>query len=166
MSANVPLTAAPRTPPTRDAAVAAIESHLGGRRLGTRRHTDRRVYIDVRPGDVPDVTRFVFRELGARFQIASGLDAGDALEILYHWAFDRLGLVVTLCTRLPREDPRIESLAGICKATEWIEREMHELLGIRFPGHPDPRRLLLPDDWPEGNYPLRRDAPPRGPEVP
>jgi Ni,Fe-hydrogenase III component G len=165
MSANPPVHPEPRTPPTRDAAVAAIEAHLGDRRLGTRRHTDRRVYLDVGPGDVPELTRFVFRELGARFQIASGIDTGDAIEILYHWAFDRLGLVVTLCTRLPREDPQIASLAGICKATEWIEREMNELLGIRFPGHPDPRRLLLPDDWPEGRYPLRRDCPPPDPEV-
>jgi len=39
----------------------------------------------------------------------------------------------------------------------WIEREMRELLGITFEGHPDPRRLLLPDNWPDGVYPLRQD---------
>jgi NADH:ubiquinone oxidoreductase subunit C len=42
-------------------------------------------------------------------------------------------------------------------AAEWIEREMWELLGIRFRNHPDLRHLLLSDDWPEGKYPLRRD---------
>lgn len=157
MSANP---AAPAAPADRDAMIAAIEARLGERRVATLRPSPRRAYIEVRPEDVPDATRLVFRELGARFQIASGVDAGDALEILYHWAFDRLGLVVTLRTRLPREDPQIESLAGLCKATEWIEREMRELLGIRFLNHPDPRPLLLPDDWPEGCYPLRRDAAP------
>ena len=50
----------------------------------------------------------------------------------------------------------VESLAGSCKATEWIEREMAELLGITFRNHPDMRHLLLADDWPEGRYPLRR----------
>ena len=151
-------------PATREAAIGAIEAALGERLVGTYRHSDRRAYLEVRPEDVPEITRFVFRELGARFQIASGLDNGTDLEILYHWAFDPLGLVVTLRTRLPRENPQIESLAGICKATEWIEREMHELLGIRFANHPDPRHLLLRDDWPEGNYPLRRDAPSRNGE--
>ncbi|MHC5035633.1 MAG: NADH-quinone oxidoreductase subunit C [Planctomycetota bacterium] len=38
-----------------------------------------------------------------------------------------------------------------------MEREMNDLLGIVFEGHPDPRRLILADDWPEGVYPLRRD---------
>jgi len=38
----------------------------------------------------------------------------------------------------------------------WIEREMHELLGVNFPGHPNLKKLLLPDDWPDGVYPLRK----------
>ena len=53
--------------------------------------------------------------------------------------------------------PEIDSLAPTIEATNWIEREMTELLGINFKGHPDMRRLLLPDEWPEGIYPLRRD---------
>jgi len=150
----------PAAPATREAALEAIAAALGDRVLETYHHSDRRTYVEVRPEDVPSITRVVFRDLGARFQIASGVDTGTAIEILYHWAFDGLGLVVTLRTRLPREDPEIESLAGLCKATEWIEREMQELLGVRFRNHPDPRHLLLRDDWPEGHYPLRRDAPP------
>jgi NADH:ubiquinone oxidoreductase subunit C len=113
--------------------------------------------VEVKPGDVPEVTRLVFRDLGARFQIASGVDTPQAIEILYHWAFDPLGFVVTVRTRLDRQNPEIESLARICKGTEWIEREMWELLGVRFRNHPDLRHLLLADDWPEGKYPLRRD---------
>ena len=53
-------------------------------------------------------------------------------------------------------DP-LDSIAPFCRAAEWIEREMWELLGIRFRNHPDLRHLLLDDDWPEGQYPLRRD---------
>jgi NADH-quinone oxidoreductase subunit C len=45
----------------------------------------------------------------------------------------------------------------MCPAAEWIEREMWELLGIKFLGHPDLRHLLLSDDWPEDNFPLRRN---------
>jgi Ni,Fe-hydrogenase III component G len=99
----------------------------------------------------------MFKDLGARFQIASGVDTPTAIEILYHWALDRLGFIVTVRTRLDRDKPEIESVAGICAGTEWIEREMWELLGITFRNHPDMRHLLLREDWPEGQYPLRRD---------
>jgi Ni,Fe-hydrogenase III component G len=158
--------AADRPPGTRDEALAAIDAAMGDRIRGRYRHSPTRVYLDVSPEDVPAISRLVFRGLGARFQIASGVDTEDAIEILYHWALDRLGLVVTVRTRLPRENPEIESLAPSCKAAEWIEREMQELLGIRFLGHPDPRHLLLRDDWPAGNFPLRRDAPSRNGEGP
>ena len=79
------------------------------------------------------------------------------MEILYHWALDGLGMIVTVRTRIDRDRPEIASITGICPAAEWIEREMWELLGISFPGHPDLRHLVLQDDWPEGKFPLRRD---------
>jgi len=66
-------------------------------------------------------------------------------------------LMFTVRTKLDRDKPALESIAGICKGAEWIEREMWELLGITFKNHPDMRHLLLADDWPEGKYPLRRD---------
>jgi NADH:ubiquinone oxidoreductase subunit C len=58
---------------------------------------------------------------------------------------------------LPRDEPEIESIANLCTAAEWVEREMWELLGIRFRNHPDMRHLLLDEDWPAGSHPLRRD---------
>lgn len=119
--------------------------------------SDRRIFAEVEPRDIPAVSRLLFRELGARFQIASGIDTPTSIEILYHWAFDEHGFVVTLKTRLDRDAPEIESLTNICKGTEWIEREIWELLGVNFKNHPDMRHLLLKDDWPEGQYPLRRD---------
>jgi Ni,Fe-hydrogenase III component G len=51
----------------------------------------------------------------------------------------------------------VDSLASTIKGAAWIEREMHELLGIEFTGNQDLRRLLLSEEWPEGVYPLRRD---------
>ena len=79
------------------------------------------------------------------------------MEILYHWALDASGLVVTVRTHVDRNQPEIASIVAICPAAEWIEREMWELLGISVQDHPDLRHLLLQDDWPQGKYPLRRD---------
>ena len=142
---------------TRDETLARIRERLGDRIVDWHEKSARRVYLEVRPGDVPDATRLMFEELHARFQIASGVDTAQAIEILYHWAFDSLDCIVTVRTKLDREKPEIDSVASICTGTEWIEREMWELLGITFRNHPDVRHLLLKDDWPEGKYPLRRD---------
>jgi Ni,Fe-hydrogenase III component G len=142
----------------RDAALHAVREALGDRVVTLVRPSDRRAWLEVRPEDVPEASRILFADLGARLQIATGSDLPDALEVLYHWAFDAAGLVVSVRARLPRENPVIGSIARVCKGAEWIEREMWELLGIRFENHPDLRHLLLADDWPDGNWPLRRDG--------
>ena len=137
--------------------LARIRDQLGDKVVGWHEKSAKRYYVEVRPEDVPAATRLMFKDLGARFQIATGVDTPTAIEILYHWAFDQHGFIVTVRTKLDRNKPEIESVASICKGTEWIERELWELLGINFRNHPDLRHLLLTDDWPEGKYPLRRD---------
>jgi NADH-quinone oxidoreductase subunit C len=59
--------------------------------------------------------------------------------------------------RLPASDPHVATVSGIWPAANWLEREVWDLFGIAFDGHPDPRRLLMPEDW-EGS-PLRKDSP-------
>ncbi len=60
--------------------------------------------------------------------------------------------------RLEEHDAKMPTLSGVWPATNWYERETRDLFGIEFEGHPDPRPLLLPEDW-EGPSPLRRDVP-------
>jgi NADH-quinone oxidoreductase subunit C len=116
-----------------------------------------RVYFDIQAGALEKVSRHVFKELKARFNIASGVDAREHMEILYHFSFDEKDLIVSFRVRLDKSHLEIQSLAPLFEGANWIEREIHEILGINFIGHPDLRRLLLPDEWPEGVYPLRRD---------
>lgn len=142
---------------TREELLSQIKENLGGKVVAWYEKSGKRVYLEVHPEDIPEATRLMFKDLKARFQIASGIDTPSGIEILYHWAFDAVGLVVTVKTKLDRDRPEIESVAAICTGIEWIEREMWELLGITFRNHPDVRHLLLLDDWPEGKYPLRRD---------
>lgn len=142
---------------TREEALNQIKTALGERLIALQDKSARRVFLEVAPDDVPDACRLMMEQLQARFQIATGVDTANAIEVMYHWALDRLACVVTIRTRLDRSDPEIESIVPFCPAAEWIEREIWELLGVRFRGHPDLRHLLLSDDWPEGKYPLRRD---------
>lgn len=61
---------------------------------------------------------------------------------------------------LPEEDPEVESAAGIWRAANWLEREVYDLMGVRFLGHPDLKRIMLPEDF-EG-HPLRKEYPVQG----
>ena len=142
---------------SREEALSQIRDTLGDRLLRFEDKSADRVFIEVSPDDVPETSRLLFKDLQARFQIATGIDTPAAIEVLYHWALDGMGCVVTVRTRVDRQQPEIESIASLCPAAEWIEREIWELLGVRFRNHPDLRHLLLSDDWPAGKYPLRRD---------
>lgn len=116
-----------------------------------------RVYIEIDPKNIKEVVEYLFIDLEARFNIASGMDTGTHFEILYHFTIERLSLLVSIRVKLNGNKPSVDSISSIIKGAEWIEREMHELLGIDFPGNDNLQRLLLSDDWPEGVYPLRQD---------
>lgn len=140
---------------------AQIQEKLGSKISAFRQPALRRVYFSVMPGDIREVGRVLFSELGLRFVIATGQDTPEGIEILYHFAFDKSGEVVSLRTLLTdKKSPRIDSLAVLFPAAEWIEREMWELLGIDFIGHPNLKRLLLAEEWPQGKYPLRHENEP------
>ncbi len=101
----------------------------------------------------------------ARFAMLTDLTAvhypgeEQPLQVLYHlYSFDhnrRLRLKVKV-----NEDQKVPSVAGIWSSANWMEREVWDLFGIGFEGHPDLRRILLPEDW--GSHPLLKDYPLEG----
>ena len=91
----------------------------------------------------------------------SGLDLGPevgSLEVLYH--FCTAAAVVTLRLRLPRQNPRVPTLCQIIPSAEPFERELSEMFGVTVEDLPNPMCIYLPDDWPEGKYPLRCEREP------
>ncbi len=87
-------------------------------------------------------------------------EAGDRFEMVYHLCSTTANKRVRLKCRLPELNPRIKSAISVYKSAEWMEREVWDLFGIRFDGHPDLRRIMLWQDY-EG-HPLRKDYPTRG----
>jgi len=142
---------------TREETLDRIRERFAGDIVEFVDKSHNRVYVEITPESLVRVGQYLFRNLGARFNIASGLDTRSHIEILYHFTVEDLDLLISLRVKLDRANPEIDSLAPSFEAANWIEREMHELLGIGFRGHPDLRRLLLPEQWPEGVYPLRQD---------
>ncbi len=117
----------------------------------------KKVYIEIKQESLVKVASYIFKDLKARFNTASGVDMRNHMEILYHFLIEDINLLISLRVKLHKPKLEIDSLSPIFEGSSWIEREIHEILGINFKGHPDLRRLLLPDDWPDGVYPLRRD---------
>lgn len=86
---------------------------------------------------------------------------GRPIEVVYQlWSIpNRLALRVKC--EVPLGDLEIETVTTIWKGADWLEREVFDLFGVRFNGHPDLRRILMPENYAEG-YPLRKDFPLRG----
>ena len=83
----------------------------------------------------------------------TGQDRGSELELLYHFWHER---GITLRVALPREDPRVTTLTNTIPGADFYEREVAEMLGVTFEGHPGPEHLLLPEDW-ESRPPLHKE---------
>jgi Ni,Fe-hydrogenase III component G len=127
--------------------------------IATEHTTENRIYLLCEGENAYAINKFLFEDVPLRFVIASCIDADDWFEVLYHFSYDQLGCVVTVKAFLrDRENPAIESITPFLPAAEWIEREMHDIMGIDFRNHPNLTRLILADDWPEGVYPERKEA--------
>jgi NADH-quinone oxidoreductase subunit C len=105
-------------------------------------------------------------ENGLQFNLLSDATCVDRFpmepryELNYHLVSIPLRQKVRIRVRLSSHDPVVDSLVPVWPGANWLEREIFDLFGIQFTGHPDLRRILLPDDW-EG-YPLRKDFPVEG----
>jgi NADH-quinone oxidoreductase subunit C len=86
----------------------------------------------------------------------SGVDyAKDVLGVVYHLCSMTKRHKITLKADVPAADPRLPSVVSVWPSAGWHEREAYDMFGILFTGHPDLRRILLPEDYP--GHPLRKD---------
>lgn len=88
----------------------------------------------------------------------TGIDNGvqaNTMEVVYNLYSIPFNTHLMLKVILPRENPVIDSVTAIWRTADWHEREAFDMLGIKFTGHPDLRRILMPADW--AGFPLRKD---------
>ena len=117
----------------------------------------KRLMIYIPKTNLLEVAEYLFKDLGYRYIIVTAMDSKEGFEIIYHFSDDSSGWIINLNVMLDRDKPEIESLTPVVYGAEWIEREIMDLLGIKFLNHPKPERFLFAEDWPDGKYPLRRD---------
>ncbi len=118
-----------------------------------------RLYVVIAASDLLDAVRALHTAarwgyLATITGVDLGVEAG-MIEVLYHFVSG--ANVVTLRVRTPRDDPRVPSLYELIPSVSFYERELIEMLGVTVEGTPNTERLFLPDDWPQGIYPLRKD---------
>jgi len=118
---------------------------------------DKRVTISVKPEIILKVAEYLYKTAGFRFIIASALHTKRGFEIHYHFSLDTTELILNIHVILDKENPEIESLSNMFNASNWIEREMHELFGINFINHPNQEKLISEGNWAEGVYPYRKE---------
>jgi NADH-quinone oxidoreductase subunit C len=109
---------------------------------------------------IVEVCRFLKSEPGLDFDFLEDETAVDwpkrnVIEIVYHLLSYEHRHTLVLKVEADRAAPSVPSVEGVWKTANWFEREIFDLFGVDFPGHPDLRRIMLPDDW--IGHPLRKD---------
>jgi NADH-quinone oxidoreductase subunit C len=149
--------------PDQTALLAALQQECPAATFEVVPTRDLQITFYVAAADLPAVARVLRDRPGLRYALLAELTAVD-----FHPREPRFELVYLLVSlehrsrlrmkvRLSGSDARVRSVTDVWPAANWLEREVWDLFGIVFDGHPDPRRLLMPEDW--TGFPLRKDYP-------
>ena len=118
----------------------------------------RRIFAETDMKNLKEILRYAKDELGFdHISTITGRDLGEELELIYHIAYQN-AIELSIKTKIPKENPRIATIVDLYPSAGIYEREVRDLLGVVFEGNPDLSPLLLPDNWPKGVYPLRKDV--------
>jgi len=116
-----------------------------------------RIRMATTPDRIRDAVRTAQEQLSCDHVITiSAADTGEILELQYHMTGSHQ-MVISLVLRLGRERPETPSISDLVPPAGIYERQIHDLFGIVFSGHPGLDRIILYEDWPENQYPLRKD---------
>ncbi|MFO7620307.1 MAG: NADH-quinone oxidoreductase subunit C [Bacteroidales bacterium] len=142
---------------SREEIIEQFRKEFGTDILEVTEKNPKRMIVTVRPEAILDIAEYLYTSAGFRFIIATALHTRKGFEIHYHFSRDEAGLILNIHVVLDTDDPKIESLSNLFNASNWIEREMHELYGIDFVNHPNQEKLISEGNWAEGVYPYRKE---------
>ena len=118
---------------------------------------DRRVFVSVKLEAMRKAVGFLVDDLEFKhLSTITGSDLGENLELLYHFAY-KGSIELSLRITFPESNPKVPTITDIIPGAVLYEHEIHDMLGVVFEGNADPSLLILPEDWPQGVYPLRKE---------
>jgi len=125
--------------------MAEIEQFLKdmGGKITNKIEKKKRLYFNVTNDDLQDIADYLFNKMGCRLLTATAMEMYHGIEILYHFSLDKTGQY--FCPRIvikDKKNPKVNSISSIIEGAIWIEREIFDLLGVEFIGHPRMEELL------------------------
>ena len=137
--------------------IRKVKGVFGGDVLEVRIPRPRRIFIHVSKSAFKKTMRYLTQK-GAFTQISTitGIDVGEEIEVIYHLNHEGR-IELSLKVQTPRNNPLLPTITDMIPGAILYEREVHDLLGVSFEGHPDLSPLVLPEGWPSGVYPLRKE---------
>lgn len=139
-----------------------LQEKFGKQILEVKEPLKGKIYLSIPKKAIVKFSEYIFNELKGRFVISIGTDTrsiSNDYTITYIFSLDKEKTFVSLQAHVKNNDLAIDSITPIIPGANWAEREVQDMVGVHPKGHPDPRRILLADDWPDGVYPLRKDFP-------
>ncbi len=139
--------------------IKKLENKFGDKVSISKGAKDTQYFVLVKDqNDNQEVVVYMFKELGARLNIMTGIDARDHVEILYHLSFDKYNMIFTVKALAKKPFPSINSVSDDIPGAKWIEREIYELYDVKFKGHPELIPLLRSDTRPADYFPFQREV--------
>ncbi|MCX8182558.1 MAG: NADH-quinone oxidoreductase subunit C [Candidatus Methanomethyliaceae archaeon] len=118
---------------------------------------ERRIFIRVKSENFKKFLSSLIEDLDLRhLSTITGLDTGQEMELLYHFSY-KYSVEITIGVKVPKSSPKVPTITDLIPGAIFYEQEIHDLLGIEFEGHPNLGPLIVPEGWPEGVYPLRKE---------
>ena len=117
----------------------------------------KRYYFNIKNEDLREIADYLFNTMKCRLSICTATEVYNGLEVLYHFSDDTTGTYYNPRVKTSLENPEINSITPIIEGANWIEREMYDLFGIKFRGHPDLKKLFTihSPEFSEDDHPMR-----------
>jgi len=118
---------------------------------------ERRIFVYVKKGALRDAVKYLAKDLEFKhLSTVTGVDLGGEIEVIYHLAY-KGSIVLSIRLSVSKKNPSVPTITDLVPGAVLYEREVHDLFGVNFEGHPDLSPLMLPEEWPQGVYPLRKE---------
>jgi len=118
---------------------------------------ERRIFVYIKKDALKDAVKYLVKDLKFKhLSTITGVDLGGKIEVIYHMAY-KGSIVLSIRLTVSEKKPSVPTITDLIPGAVLYEREVHDLFGVNFEGHPDLSPLVLPEGWPQGVYPLRKE---------
>jgi membrane-bound hydrogenase subunit beta len=125
--------------------------------VGTAVPRERRIFVYIKNKALKNAVKYLVEDLKFKhLSTITGVDLGAEIEVVYHLAYQG-SIELSLGLTVPKNNPSVPTVTDLIPGAVLYEREVHDLFGVNFEGHPDLSPLVLPEGWPQDIYPLRKE---------